>query len=442
MRNPQHRPRFVFLWLLLSLLSLFTLQCGPADEAPRPAEVAPATIRWATWEIGSRAEALLIEQFREQYPQIQFKRQDLDSTWQTLWQETPLPDLVNMDAGYELDEMIRQNQVADLTELWSQTGLVEQVPASLQRLTERDGKQFYIPFGFGWVGMYYNKQIFADYNLQPPQSWDEFITICETLRANGENPLAISGSEPWTSYAWFEYLNLRLNGPEFHRGLLTGKEHFDDARVRTVLETWKMLFDNGYYIENPQLLGGLNAIASLTRNERAKMLTREKAVMVLSDAYNVSQLPAPFLAELDFFRFPIMDSRWPLVEAVDPFGYVVPVGADHIPQTLAFLTHVSTPAAQAIIAQEGLFSGVTYAPARADVDLERLRLDQRQALELLKATDEAVPMMWLALPRDVWGMMSFEFSRFIRAPHDVDIFMQKLEETRQKAVASGKLAGE
>lgn len=154
MRTQQRSPRLVFLWLWLGVVALFTLQCGPAGEAPRPAEVAPATIRWATWEISSRAEALLIEQFREQYPQIEFKRQGLDSPWQTLWQETPLPDLVNMDAGYELDAMIRQNQVADVTELWSQTGLVEQVPASLQKLTERDGKQFYIPFGFGWVGMY------------------------------------------------------------------------------------------------------------------------------------------------------------------------------------------------------------------------------------------------------------------------------------------------
>jgi ABC-type glycerol-3-phosphate transport system substrate-binding protein len=121
-----------------------------------------------------------------------------------------------------------------------------------------------------------NKQVFADYNLQPPQTWDEFITICETLRANGETPLAISGNEPWASYVWFEYLNLRLNGPAFHRGLLTGKEHFDNARVRTVLETWRSLFTNGYYVEKPQALGSLNAVAALVRNERAKVLTREK----------------------------------------------------------------------------------------------------------------------------------------------------------------------
>jgi len=442
MHHQQRPPRLVWPWLLLTLVGFLTVQCGPGEEPARPPEVAAATIRWATWDISSQAEQTLVKQFREQYPQVEFKRIDLDMGWQALMRDTPPPDLVNMDADYEFGEAMRQNQVADLTELWDQSGLLEQVPASLQRLTERDGKQFYVPFGFGWVGIYYNKQIFADYGLQPPQSWEEFITICETLHANGETPLAISGSEPWTSYAWFEYLNLRLNGPQFHRDLLSGKERYDDARVRAVLEQWKQLFDNGYFVEDAQTLGGLNALMALVRNERAKALTRTKAVMTLSDAYNVSQIPALFLNELDFFRFPVLDSSLPAAEAVSPFGYVVPLGAEHIPQALAFLTHLSTPAAQGIIAQEGLFSSVTYAPARVDVDPARLRFDQQKALDLIKNTDEVVPQMWMALPDQVWGMMTFEFGRFIREPHDIDIFTQKLEEMRQKAVASGNLPGE
>ncbi|MEZ4736560.1 MAG: ABC transporter substrate-binding protein [Caldilineaceae bacterium] len=441
MSKQSRTPRFVSLVLFLSLLSLCTVQCG-AEDAPARPEVAPATVHWVTWDTTSQAEATLVEQFRESYPHVEFKRDSLNSNWQTLLSQSPLPDLVNMDADYEFEMLIRQNRVADLTELWDEAGLLEQVPASLQKLTEQDGKQFYVPFGFGWVGVYYNKGVFAQYNLQPPQTWDEFIAICDTLRANGETPLSIGGSEPWSSYGWFEYMNLRLNGPQFHRDLLRGKEHYDDARVRAVMEQWKLLFDNAYYVENPQLMGGLNAVAALMRNEKARTLTREKAVMVLSDAYNVSQLPTLFLDELAFFRFPTMDANVPAAEAVDLFGYLVPVGADHTPQALAFLAHLSTPAAQAIVAQEGLFSSVTYAPARADVDLEQLRFDQRQALELLQATDEAVPQMWLALPDEVWGMMTYEFSRFVREPHDIEIFMQRLEEIRQKAVASGKLSGE
>lgn len=262
------------------------------------------------------------------------------------------------------------------------------------------------------------------------------------MRAAGETPLSLSGDEPWVSYAWFEYLNLRINGPDFHRGLLTGKEHYDDERIRPVLERWKSLFDQGYYVENPQTVSALNAVMALMRNEKAQELIREPAVMVLADTYSVSQLPALFVNELGFFRFPILDPSVPVVEALNPFGYVVPVGADHIPQTLAFLAHLGTPAAQTIIAQEGLFSDITYAPARVDVAPEQLRFDQQQALTLVQESDELVQQMWTALPRPVWGSMTYSFTRFTREPHDVDVFMLALEEARQKAVASGQLTGE
>lgn len=431
-----------YVMLILACSTLLTAHCGPEPEPPRPAEIGAATLRWRTWETTSQVEQTLMAQFQAIYPQVEFERRSIEEPINNLLNATPLPDLFNIEAGTEFDGLIRQNRLADLTEIWNQSALQTNVPQSLQTMTVRDGKQFYVPLGFGWVGIYYNKQIFADYDLTPPTTWEEFIQICATLRAQGETPLAIAGNEPWASYLWFEYLNLRLNGASFQRGLITGKEHFDDPRIYTVLETWKSLFDNGYFVENPQMLGSLQMMAALLRSERAQMLTREKAVMVLADTYNSSQLPAVFMDELDFFRFPIMDAALPTTEVVYPFGYAVPLGADHAPQALAFLLHLTTPTAQALIAKEGIFSGTTYAPARQDVDLTLLRADQRQALDLLNETDETLPHMWLAMPRGVWGLMTFEFTRFIRAPHDVDIFIQKLEAVRQKALANGQLTGE
>lgn len=435
---PMHRCRMLFLVVMLCL----TASCGPEAAAPRPADLGAATIRWRTWEPTTQVEKLLIEQFQASYPQVTFDRRGIEEPIGNILQEMPLPDLVNIDAGADYTAMIRQNRIADVTEVWTASGLQEQVPASLQRLSERDGKQFYVPYGFGWVGIYYNKQTFADYGLQPPDTWAQFIQICDTLLANGETPLALAGNEPWVTYLWFEYLNLRLNGPTFHRGLLTGKEHFADPRVYAVLETWKSLFDRGYFIAKPQLMGSLAMMAALVRNERAQSLTREKAVMVLADTYNSSQLPPVFMAELDFFPFPVMDATVPRVEVVYPFGYAVPIGADHIPQAMAFLAHLSTPAAQALVAQEGIFAGTAYAPARADIDPAQLRPDQQQALALLAESDAVIPHMWLALPGGVWGMMTYEFTRFVSKPHDVQIFIEKLDAIQQKAVANGQLSGE
>ena len=72
-----------------------------------------------------------------------------------------------------------------------------------------------------------------------------------------------------------------------------------------------------------------------------------------------------------------MDSSVPVAEVVEPFGYAVPVGAEHLPSTLAFLEYVSSRQAQLTAAQVPMFQSIRYAPARSDVDSEQLSADQR-----------------------------------------------------------------
>jgi ABC-type glycerol-3-phosphate transport system substrate-binding protein len=331
--------------------------------------------------------------------------------------------------------------VADLTELWLESGLSEAVPPAIQRLTAYQDRQFYVPVGFGWKAIYYNKQIFADYNLRPPETWDEFLALCETLLANGEVPLAISGSEAWPIYSWFEYLNLRLNGAEFHRNLLAGKERYDDPRVRRVMETWRMLFDNGYFIEERNALGGLSSMTAIIRGDNG-MLGSRRAVMVLGDAYLYGSLPGPFQEEVDFFRFPIMDPNVPVAEVIDPFGYVVPLGAEHLPATLAFLEYVASPEGQTVGAQAAMFQTAHYAPVRGDVDAEQLPAEQRQALALLNEADETVLSFFSVVPREMFGQVYYRFISFVNKPQEIDEFLLKFEEVRQSMVAQGKLTQE
>ena len=68
-----------------------------------------------------------------------------------------------------------------------------------------EGKMLCAPFGDVTVfGMVYNKQIFADNNLEIPTTWDELMEECETLKEKGYKPednhlkAGIFGAEPWT----------------------------------------------------------------------------------------------------------------------------------------------------------------------------------------------------------------------------------------------------
>lgn len=434
MSHPSRQSRwFVVLWLLPTLL---LAQCGPADETPKPVDLAPTTVRWVTWDPNSGTEKVLVESFQERYPQIKFNRVGMNSSSASYLNETPPPDLVNMGVDYEFRQLISQDEVADLTELWTQAGLFDVIPPGIQTLGGRDGKQYYLPVAFGWQVIYYNKAIFAQYGLQPPATWEEFLLLCDTLLSQGEVPLSISGE--FTQHYWFDYLNLRLNGPEFYRNLQAGKERYDDPRVGRVLETWRSLFAQGYFIEKPQTKADLSAVTAIIRGDNGK-LSGERAVMVLTDAYSFGGLPTPFQAELDFFRFPTMDTAIPQAEIVSPFGYVVPLGADHAPAALAFLTDLASPAGQKIVAQTEMFPGVRYVPVRGDVNSDELTTQQRKVIELLKNATETVSPFYEGTPREMFGMLYFEFQQFVTGKQDIARFQEKFEAARQKMVEKGLL---
>lgn len=55
------------------------------------------------------------------------------------------------------------------------------------------------PFsGANTMGIMYNKKYFADNGLEIPKTWDEFITLCQTIKDKGDmSPLVVGGSDVW-----------------------------------------------------------------------------------------------------------------------------------------------------------------------------------------------------------------------------------------------------
>ena len=70
------------------------------------------------------------------------------------------------------------------------------------------------------------------------------------LKSNGITPFTIGSKFKWTTGGWFDYLNLRQNGYEFHMDLTAGKVKYTDPRVQATFDRWDELVSNGYFIEN------------------------------------------------------------------------------------------------------------------------------------------------------------------------------------------------
>ena len=95
--------------------------------------------------------------------------------------------------------------------------------------------------------MFYNKEMFEKLNLEVPETFDDFLTVCQTFLDNGITPLTVGGKEPWTIAMYHDLLALRAVGSEGVKAA-TGKETgYDDPGFLEAAQCLKKLVDMGAF---------------------------------------------------------------------------------------------------------------------------------------------------------------------------------------------------
>ena len=61
------------------------------------------------------------------------------------------------------------------------------------------------------------------------------------MQTDGLNPIAFGDSDGWPAMGTFDYLNLRINGYDFHVELMAGEKSWNSNEVKTVFDTWRGL---------------------------------------------------------------------------------------------------------------------------------------------------------------------------------------------------------
>ncbi|MDD3174016.1 MAG: extracellular solute-binding protein [Herbinix sp.] len=163
-----------------------------------------------------------------------------------------MPDIYFSWSGEYLKKFVRAEKAIDLTSYlqadpdWANGFL----PAFLNESTF-DDKTYAIPYRSSVLYMVYNKKVFADNGLETPTTWDEFLTVCDTLKTNGITPISFGDSENWYTAWWVGQLNSMLVDPEtlsVDYNPATGS--FTDPRYEKAVQYFLDLNSNGYLGEN------------------------------------------------------------------------------------------------------------------------------------------------------------------------------------------------
>ena len=286
---------------------------------------------------------------------------------QTYLQGTP-DDVFSWFAGYRMKFFAAQNLASPIDDVWDKIG--DHFPDSIKAASKaEDGHYYFVPlYNYPWV-MNYRKSLFDEKGYQVPATWDDLITLCKKMKADGITPISFADKDGWPAMGTFDYLNMRINGYDFHINLMAGKEAWDSPKVATVFDTWKRLLE----ISQPNSLGR-------TWQEAAQTVAQKKAGMYLLGTFVGQQFTGADKDDLTFFPFPEVDSSvgTDAVEApIDGFMMAKrPKNADGAKNLLEFLG--SAKAENSYLATDSNDVAV-----HKDADTSKYNALQKQASELI-----------------------------------------------------------
>jgi multiple sugar transport system substrate-binding protein len=116
------------------------------------------------------------------------------------------------------------------------------------------------------------------------------------MKKDGLIPISFGDKDGWPAMGTFDYLNMRLNGYQFHVDLMAHKESWDQDKVKGVFDQWRAIQP----YQDPAALG-------LTWQDAAQKVANKKAGMYLLGSFVTQQFTDPaVLADVDYFPFPVL----------------------------------------------------------------------------------------------------------------------------------------
>lgn len=365
----------------------------------------------------------LIDGFKEAHPDVEVEWNVFDhegyKTSIRNFLTADAPDIAAWYAGNRMAPYVDAGLFEDVSDVWSDNGLDETLKSAAASMTI-DGKKWGVPYTYYQWGIYYRKDLFADLGIELPTDWDGLLAASAKLKENDITPFTIGTKALWPTGGWFDYLNLRVNGYEFHMELTGGDVPYTDDRVKDVFAKWAELVEPGYFIDNHAALDWQDAMALFIQGKAGMYLMGNFAVATMKDG-GLSE------DQIGFMQFPEITPGIPMAEDAPTDTLHIPANAKNKEDAKKFLAYLAEAEVQTKInATLGQLPVNNQSTVPEDVFLS-------QGFELLSGAyalaqfydRDAVAEMAKA------GMEGFQ--EFMVKPERTDAILERLEKVRARA---------
>ncbi len=124
---------------------------------------------------------------------------------------------------------------------------------------------------------YYNEEIFAEYDLDIPQNWEEFLSCCEILQQNDIQPILSGGKDAYTlQFGIYQIAASQVYAanPDYNAELYQGLTHFTDPGTwDETISRFLLLYDEGYVQAHSLKMSDAEAVERFGNGEAAMLFS-------------------------------------------------------------------------------------------------------------------------------------------------------------------------
>jgi multiple sugar transport system substrate-binding protein len=277
----------------------------------------------------------LIDWFRAEHPAddvtVNYYNQEAYKTALRGWLTSTPPDVILWNAGNRMRELAADGLLTDVSDLWTPELRAKFNPGAIDLVSNKD-RQYGVPYTSYAIGLYVRRDRLSAAGISDIADWKQLVAACETLKAAGDEPIVLGSRDLWPAAGWFDYIDLRLNGADFHQALTAGFVPYTDPRVVQVFDLWRQLIDNHCFTAEH---------TTLSWQDAQEHLYSGRGVMMLIGGFVTPNFPAALREDVDLIPFPVIDPAIFRAEETPMNSAHVPARAPNPEGGKAFLAFMS-----------------------------------------------------------------------------------------------------
>ncbi|RKP47304.1 extracellular solute-binding protein [Cohnella endophytica] len=279
----------------------------PASESAQASEsTEPVKLRIYAQYAGEDSELpydYAVAELKKEMPNIELEldiqAQDDGQKLKTYAATGNLPDI--FQAGQDIISTFKESgNILQLDQYVDSTGFRDAIlPSTQNTLVSDDGHTYAFPYaGNEMILLFYNKEIFEQYGVAVPTTFDEWKTAVDTFNKNKITPLSVFAKEKWPDVALFDIFATR-----FDEG---GVLKLDKGQAKASDENYRKAAEKLSEFVKAGLLA--KGATSMNYDQAAAMFYQGKAAMFLNGQWEIDAATKAMGDKVAWMYYPAADA--------------------------------------------------------------------------------------------------------------------------------------